>query len=516
VIAAMAAAPLPRTDPTAVDDALAGLAEIHTLVHRLRGLDDVRVLDQRIDQIDRELRGVRQEVERLRLLAAGAAFTSLERTARDAAHAAGKQVGFAATGGEVRADAHVLATLHGALVQLVRNAVAHGIELPADRVAAGKPPRGQVTIAVALHGNRIAITCLDDGRGIDLEGVRHQAVRRGMPEAQAVALDRDRLIDLVLRGGLSTATEVTTYAGRGIGLDVVREAAHVLGGEVTVRTSAAGTAIKIVVPTSVAATAALIVNASERIAAIPLSAVRRTARIAELAVVNGPDGAAIAFDDITLPFAPLARLLGAAAGAPQSVVIIDGADGAAALGVDRVIGVEEVVVRALPAGAPIDPLVWGVGLDAEGLPRPVLEPTVLVAAVRATPAQHVAPAVQPLPILIVDDSLTTRMLEQSILESAGYEVDIAVCAEDGLVKVEQRAYGLVLVDVEMPGMDGFGFVTTLRAHPELSALPAILVTSRNRPDDLARGVAVGAQGYVVKGDFDQNKLLELIRRLVRS
>jgi two-component system chemotaxis sensor kinase CheA len=233
-------------------------------------------------------------------------------------------------------------------------------------------------------------------------------------------------------------------------------------------------------------------------------------------VLRGPDGLVVALDDVIVPFAPLSRLLGAASdGALGSTVIVDGGDGLAAVGVDHVLGVDEVVVRSLSAGAPIDPIVRGVALDSEGLPRPVLEPSALVAAIRGMPATPIAAAARLPPILVVDDSLTTRMLEQSILESAGYEVDVACSAEEGLVKVAHRIYGLILVDVEMPGMDGFGFITALRADPASAATPAILVTSRNRPEDQPRGFAVGAQGYVVKSDFDQVKLLDMIRDLVR-
>lgn len=510
-------APVPRADPTAVDDVLGGLAEIHTLVRRLRGLDDVRALDQRLDQLERELRSVRQDAERLRLLAAGTAFTSLERTARDVARAAGRRVAFTSSGGDVRVDAHVLTTLHGAVVQLVRNAVAHGIEPPEERVAAGKPAEGRVAVTVALQGSRIAITCQDDGRGLDLEAVRRAAVRRGLAPDRARALDRDQLIGILLRGGITTSTEVTTFAGRGIGLDVVREAAEVLGGEVKAHSDAAGTAITIVAPTSVAAVSALILTAGERVAGIPLVAVRRVARISAAAIVRGPDGLAVALDDVAVPFAPLARLLGASGGGvDRSIVVVEGGGGLAAIGADHVLGVDEVVVRSLPPGVPIDPVVWGVALDPEGLPRPILEPAALVAAVRVMPAETTTAPPRPLPILVVDDSLTTRMLEQSILESAGYEVDVASSAEDGLSKVARRGYGLCLVDVEMPGMDGFEFIATLRSQPQSAAIPAILVTSRNRPDDRQRGTSVGAQGYVVKGDFDQTKLLDMIRRLVRT
>lgn len=515
-IAAPAPQPDAHVEPTTLDDVLGGLAEIHTLVRRLHGIDDLRAIERRIDQLEREIREVRRDAERLRLATAGSSFTGLERTARDAAQAVGKRVAFTTSGGDVRVDAHVLTTLQGALVQLVRNAVAHGIERPEQRIAAGKPAEGEVAIAVVLHGSRIAVTCRDDGRGIDLEAVRNAATRRGMPADQARALDHDQLIELVLRGGLTTATEVTMVSGRGIGLDVVREAARVLGGEVSVRTGAAGTAIKIVVPTSVAAVAALIVSTGDRLVGVPLSAVRRVARLAGTAVLRGPDGLSIALDDITIPFASLARLLATdPGGGDRAIVIVEASEGIAAIGVGHVLGVDEIIVRSLPAGAPIDPIVWGVALDAEGLPRPVLEPAALVVAVRGAPVATVTPEAPPLPILVVDDSLTTRMLEQSILESAGYEVDLACSAEEGLIKVEQRAYGLCLVDVEMPGMDGFNFIAALRSQPPFAELPAILVTSLNRPADRQRGVAVGAQGYVVKGDFDQTKLLDLIQRLVR-
>jgi two-component system chemotaxis sensor kinase CheA len=316
--------------------------------------------------------------------------------------------------------------------------------------------------------------------------------------------------------GFTTTTSVSSVSGRGIGLDVVRDAAHVLGGEVIARTGASGTEIAILAPTQVSGLSALVLGSADRIAAVPRASVGRVARSTALPMLRGADGRMVALDDLMVPFAPLARLLGASAtGNPGSIVIVDGGDGLAAIGVDHVLGVDDIVVRSPPAGAPIDPIVRGVALDPEGLPRPVLEPAAIVAAIRGMPVAPTAPVTRPPPILVVDDSLTTRMLEQSILESAGYDVDVASSAEEGLVKVAQRDYGLVLVDVEMPGMDGFGFITTLRAEPALAGLPAILVTSRNRPEDQPRGFAVGAQGYVVKSDFDQTKLLDMIRRLVR-
>jgi two-component system chemotaxis sensor kinase CheA len=187
----------------------------------------------------------------------------------------------------------------------------------------------------------------------------------------------------------------------------------------------------------------------------------------------------------------------------------------AALGVDRLIGISHVAQRPLPALAPTEPYVAGVALDAEGVPLLVLDSQSLVAAAGLPLRASVAPALAvKRPILVIDDSLTTRMLEQSILQTAGYEVELACSAEEALEKARQCRYALFLVDVEMPGMDGFGFVEVTRADPLLRDVPAILVTSRNEPEDRRRGREAGAAGYVVKSEFDQIALLERIRGLV--
>ena len=504
-------------DASSIDEVLGGLHELHALLGRLRGVTDPRELAPRIEQLDRELRGVRHDVERLRLVPARTLFTSLERAARDVALAGGKRVELSGRGGDVRLDAQVLTALHPALVQLVRNAVAHGIESPAARAAAGKAPDGRIEIAFLLHGGLVVVSCSDDGSGVDLQAVRRAATTRGLAAERAGELDDAQLLRLLLRGGITTSAVVSELAGRGIGLDVVREAARKLGGEVTARTTpGAGTTITIAVPASLAAVAALAVAVDGRVVAIPQGAIRRVVRIANAAITRAPDGLTVAYDDVAIPFVPLAMLLGGRGESGGVMVVVDGGGALAAIGVDRTLGVDDVVVRTLPAAVPIDPIVWGIALDAEGHPRPILEPAALVAAARSAPVAPVAPARPPLPILVVDDSLTTRMLEQSILESAGYAVELASSAEEALERLTRRGYGLLLVDVEMPGMDGFTLIGELRSRRELAELPAILVTSRNSPEDRRRGVAVGAQGYVVKGDFDQVELLAMIRRLVRS
>jgi two-component system, chemotaxis family, sensor kinase CheA len=472
-----------------------------------------------LEQMDRELVQVREAAERLRLLPARLMFVSLERAARDAALSLGKRITFAAGGGEVRLDAQVFGVVQGALVQTVRNAVAHGIESTAERATAGKPTEGRVWVEVRRRGHQAVFVCRDDGRGIDLDAVRRAVERRGLPPADAASLSTEELLRLLLDGGISTSTSVSQIAGRGIGLDVVREAAARLRGEVSIRTDKGiGTTLEIVVPIALAAVDALIVEAGGRSVAIPLDAVKRTLRVSSGDLVQSAQGVSILFDGKVVPFAPLEGALRRVTPTRRtqswSTVIVESANALAAVGVERLRGTQNLILRPLPDCTPSDPVVAGASLDAEGHPQLVLDPQGLVEHVgRAGSALAAMPSPRA-PILVIDDSLTTRMLEQSILESAGYEVDLATSGEEALERARQRSYALFLVDVEMPGMDGFSFIERAREDPILRDIPAVLVTSRASPEDRERGSSAGARAYIVKGEFDQTELLEQIRILV--
>jgi two-component system chemotaxis sensor kinase CheA len=506
----------PRTERN-----VGSVPKLGAMIAELRGMADNlhRDFSDGIEQMDRELAQVREAAERLRLLPASFMFVSLERAARDAGQSLGKRIAFVTGGGEVRLDAQVFGVVQSALVQTVRNAVAHGIESTAERQAAGKPAEGRVSVEVRRRGYQAVFVCRDDGRGIDLDAVRRAVEAKGLLRADSANLGKEELLQLLLGGGLSTSGAVTQLAGRGIGLDVVREAAARLRGDVSIRTDKGlGTTVEIVVPVSLAAVDALIVEAAGRIVAIPLDAVKRTLRVAVVDLAQSAQGASIMFEGKVIPFAPLERALRRVtqsrdAARSWSAVIIEGANALAAVGVERLRGTQNLVLRPLPEFTPSDPIVAGASLDAEGHPQLVLDPQGLVEHVcRAGPALAAASS-QRAPILVIDDSLTTRMLEQSILESAGYEVDLATSGEEGLERARKRRYALFLVDVEMPGMDGFTFIERTRGDPALRDIPAILVTSRASPEDRQRGQSVGARAYIVKGDFDQSELLEKIRLL---
>lgn len=479
-----------------------------------------RELGSTIDRLERELRQLREAAERLRLVSAGSLYTALERIARDTAHTMSKRVQFEGKGGDIRLDSHVLETIQGALIQIVRNAVAHGIDTEAERLAAGKPAMGRVCINVMRRGRKIVFECTDDGRGVDLDAVRRIAQQRGLLDPALKQSNAADLMHMLLRGGISTSRTVTDVSGRGVGLDVVREAVERLGGEVAFQTSpGAGTQFSLIIPPSMASMEALLVADGEQGAtvAIPFDCVRSTLRVGADQISHGLPNASILYDGKAIPFISLASALKGrpwTAGRSWTAVIVSGAHGMAAIGVDRLINTGRIVIRPLPDDMTASPIVAGASLDADGNPRLVLDPDGLTAAAYRGSGSKLDAAGPSRPILVVDDSMTTRMLEKSILESAGHDVDVALSGEEALERLQDKRYALILVDVEMPGMDGFTFIERIRSDASVRDIPAILVSSRAAPEDIKRGREVGAQGYMVKSEFDQAALLSMIDGLM--
>jgi two-component system chemotaxis sensor kinase CheA len=317
---------------------------------------------------------------------------------------------------------------------------------------------------------------------------------------------------------------VSEVSGRGIGLNVVEEVRQRLEGEVLLQTEPGqGTTLSIKVPLSIASMPVLGMEAAGAFASVPLEAVRQTARLSARDVSFSSHGDTIVHEGLSIPFLRLSRALSRGQQAPAdagpamwSVAIVDGNDGLVALGVDRLVGISNVVMRPLPELAPASEWVAGASVDVEGHPQLVLDPQGLLRSALAQ-GEQARPAVPArLPILVVDDSLTTRMLEQSILESAGYMVHTAASAEEGLGMARQQRYALFLVDVDMPGMDGFTLMETLQADPDLRQIPGILVTSRASPEDRQRGRQAGARDYIVKGEFAQAAFLDSVRKLIQT
>ncbi|GLY31395.1 response regulator [Kineosporia sp. NBRC 101731] len=494
-----------------------------------------RNLETSADRIERELREVYTTAERLRLIPVETIVPDLERGVRDVTAAQGKRARLEVHGAELSVDATVLAGAQTALRQIVRNAVAHGVETPEQRTAVGKDPTGRVRVEITHGAHGVRFRCADDGRGVDLAAVRRRLVQAG--RAGEATLDDEATLRLLLGSGISTATTVSEISGHGIGLDVVQDVVRRIGGRIEISTvPGEGTTIDLIAPASMTAQEVVLVRATSdppeeldragrggSVVAVPLRAVRQARRVSAQDF-SGP--LAVMHDGRRIPWMPLADVLGPLAGSggpdgtgrTRTVLVLDGQDGPVAVGVDRLVGTAEIAVRPLPALAPVPPLVCGIWIDIDGRPRPVLDPAHLAteAATRRVrrPASLTAPVARRTSILIVDDSLTSRMLERTILESAGYQVDQAGSAEEGLAMATRKRYAVAVVDVEMPGLDGFAFIEQTRTRRELRHMPCILVTTKASPADRERGRAAGARGHIDKGQFHQSALLDAVGELV--
>ncbi len=368
-----------------------------------------------------------------------------------------------------------------------------------------------------MSAGRAIFRCSDDGRGLDQAAILKAAQRRGL-WAQGGPLSPEAAADLVLGGGLSTAKELTELAGRGLGMDVLREGMGRLKGKLEMKSQPGPgpRALPGRAGSPCRRTRCWEVEAGGLAALLPFAAVRSAHLLERREFRARAEGEALLPDGQVLPLLRLDGCFGPERGRPRFAVLLGSGSGQAALGVDRILGVREAVMLPLPDLSPANvELTPGVRLDAAGEPCLLLDPESLVKAARLYQAPAQSPrAASRLPLLVVDDSLTTRVLEQSILESAGYAVDVAASAEEGLAKLRQRRYGVLLVDVEMPGMSGFELLELMQGELGLRDIPAILVTSCATPEDKQRGRAAGAKDYIVKGEFDQSRLLSRIGALL--
>jgi two-component system chemotaxis sensor kinase CheA len=347
-------------------------------------------------------------------------------------------------------------------------------------------------------------------------------VERGLKTPQAAAsLTLSEAVQILMKGGVTTQSSADEVSGRGIGLDAVLAAAHRLKGNVRFDSQPGkGTALELSAPVSLSSNLAILVETAATVASIPLEAVKCAIRLQPNDISRAPEGSSIVYQGQVIPYAPLHAMLGLKGWTsnevrPRTALVLQGNNALGAVAVDRLIGTSHVVVRQLPEAATAQPILAGVSLDAQGNPQLALDPDILVqSSLSAFPYEAAVEKAQVAPILVVDDSLTTRMLEQSILESAGYSVELATSAEEALEKAKEKPHALFIVDVEMPGMSGFDFVAKTQTDERLKNTPAVLVTSRNAPEDFERGKQAGASAYIVKGEFDQGYLLDTIRTLL--
>lgn len=501
---------------------------------------------------------LREDVDRMSLVPAETIFGPMIRMVREIARDEGVEVEPEFLGLGLAADRRVLQALKDPVLQVLRNAVSHGSEPPARRRARGLPGATRILLTLATGGGRLTVTVADDGPGPDLAAIRARAQERGLltPAAAGTATPQT-LLALVFEPGFSTRADVGQLSGRGMGLSIVAEAARALGGTARMRAAGSGrgrgggTAVEIAVPLAVARQSAVLLSFGAVTVAVPAAAVRRLLRLPLLAIEPVDGRMSIRLDRASpaaiAPVAVLGALLGMAGprlpvqdGHVRLVVIEAGAERQPlALAVEQFEDVRAFLShKAEIIGVETD-LVAGLVMVTSERPAALLSAEGLVArwarlggwsgegpAEAAEAADGPAPG--PRTILVVDDSITSRTLEKSILEAHGYRVLIAVDGVEALGLL--RRYGrrdpedqdrgvetvidMVLADVEMPRMDGFTLLRTMKDDPALRPIPVIMMTSRDAPDEVRQGLDLGASAYIAKQSFDQQDLLGTIGRLL--
>lgn len=499
-----------------LDDLLAAVGELAMTSRRAaerlgRRDEDARRLERAADE-------VRQVTQGLRMRPFGDVCEGLPRAVRDLARAEGKEVELLLAGQTVEADRMVMDALREPLLHLVRNAVDHGIETPGMRRRAGKPETGRITVAAELAGDRLEVTVADDGAGVDEARVRAAARARGRPEPATSA----EVARTLLEGGLSTRTETTEISGRGVGLDLVSAALGAIGGTVGVDWwTGAGTTFTLECPPSPASLRAVLARVGAHVVAIPATSVERVRRITPDQSLRAGGRPMVEADGGPLAVHALGALLGppfdpGRSGGGVALVIAAGARRAALL-VDEVLGEEQIVSRPIRSyGRPLGPIAAASVLPGRAVAL-VLNPTALLAVGARDGGATWTPPVE-LPtrrrVLVADDSITTRTLEQSVLEAAGYRVALAFDGMNAWEQLERDGADVLVADVEMPRMDGFALCRRIRASAALARLPIVLVTGLASDADRARGLEAGADAYLVKSSFDQAGLLETLHQLI--
>jgi chemosensory pili system protein ChpA (sensor histidine kinase/response regulator) len=483
---------------------------------------------------------VRIGLGRARLVPIGTLYNRFVRQAQEAARVAGKSVRIETSGESVELDASIIEQVVDPLLHLVQNAVVHGLEPPDERRGRGKPAAGIVRLGASHRGAFVVLEVADDGRGIDADRVRRRAVVQGFLDAgAAAALPEREVLELIFRPGFSTADEVTTTAGRGVGMDVVRTNVGRLNGEVEVETEpGAGTRFRLRLPLTVLVTEALLVRVGTEVLAVPLNAVHVIATLGADAVRTDAAGQTALIEGRWVPLLRLDRALGLPAAPPPSplpVLALRGGGELFACAVGQVLHKEEIVVK--PLGSFLEGIgpYAGATVSADGRVTLLLDPARLgeatmlarsaagpstgaslerldpVAAVGHRAARGVAHE-RRARVLLVDDSISVRKFVGQMLDKAGFDVTTANDGAEALTRLGERAFDVMVTDLEMPRLNGYELLQDVRRRASTRDLPVVILTTRSGAKHQALARQLGVDHYVTK-PVSEDEFVALIESL---
>ena len=452
------------------------------------------------------------------------------RMVRDLGRSLGKQVRLEIEGEKTQVDRDVLEKLEAPLTHLLRNAVDHGIEMPEQRVLAGKPAEGLIRLRASHQAGLLVLELSDDGNGVDLERLRGTIVERKLsPLETALRLSEEELLTFLFLPGFSLRDKVTEVSGRGVGLDAVQHMVRQLRGAVVLeQTAGQGSRFHLEVPLTLSVVRSLVVEVGEEAYAFPLAHIERMCDLAPEDIVQLEGRQHFWHEGRHVGLVAASQLLQRPAGQNPSetlkVVVIRERDAVYGIAVERFIGERTLVVLPLDdrlgkvqdisAGALLDDGSVVLIVDVEDMLRSVdklLNTGRLERIARRSQQTAEAPRKR---VLVVDDSLTVRELQRKLLLNRGYEVAVAVDGMDGWNALRSEDFDLLITDIDMPRMDGIELVTLLRRDSRLQSLPVMVVSYKDREEDRRRGLDAGADYYLAKASFHDDALLDAVMELI--
>ncbi|WP_252106100.1 MULTISPECIES: response regulator [unclassified Halomonas] len=460
---------------------------------------------------------------KLRMLPLAVVFDPLARMTRELAQTLGKEATCTLSGSDIELDRQMIDRLSEPLIHLLRNALDHGLESPEARRRAGKPPQGRVTLKAWQDGSGVVIELGDDGAGIDLNAVRQQALAKGLASAEQLTLaSEQQLLELIFNPGFSTRSMITDMSGRGVGMDVVRRTVvDELSGDLRLeQRQGLGCTFTLRLPFSLALVRVLLFRVGGQTLGVTAPYVSSLTEVRLEQLIDTAGQRTLVHNDEFIPVVSLATLLEldeTPSGERLLLMIVCQGTQKLALTIDTVLDERDMVIKPLPEHLGEIPLVSGMAsAGGNALVSLLHVPALLSCVTKGAGRAPVVNAARPSAprILIVDDSLNTREIEKDVLEAWGYHVILAENGQDGLDKALAEPFDAVLTDVEMPVMDGFTLTARLRDQERYRQVPIVIVTSREKEADRQRGMAVGADAYIVKGSFDQNHLVDTLKALL--
>ena len=502
----------------ALAESAADLVSLHGSMDDLTRQYETLLLQQ--SRVSSELQ---EGLMRTRMVPFDALVPRLRRVIRQAAGDTGKQAQLKLEGAQGELDRNVLERMTAPLEHMLRNAVAHGLEPPAGRTSAGKPEEGTIRVVVRREGSEVVLQVSDDGGGLDRNAIRARAIKRGLIREEAVLGDSD-LDVLILEPGFSTAETVSRLAGRGVGMDVVASEVRQLGGTLDiVSTHGRGTTFTLRLPQTLAVTQAVFVKIGDTQYAVPIASVRGVGRITREEMAE--HGATYRYGGEDYALHDLGQLVGASTTAKAEgqiqmpLLLVGSGDLRAAVAIDHVLGNREIVVKSGGPQLASVPGIFGATIMGDGGVVVILDIAPLVRRQAAKPRDTglAQPAVEARPVplvMVVDDSITMRKVTGRVLERHNFEVATAKDGIDALERMVDVIPDLMLLDIEMPRMDGYELATAMKADPRMRDVPIIMITSRTGEKHRQRAMDLGVQRYLGK-PYQEAELMRNVFDLLR-